>query len=157
MKKFIPLLFILLSCVDHDLNNPKEETSSSYIIFGHFYGFCEGEMCVEIFKLTADNLYEDTNDVYPQLNAYPANFQLLDHLSFEKVKSLKGKIPAELLDADSQIFGMPDAGDWGGLYFETIVDGEKKFWLIDKMTSNLPEYLVPFVADIETAITTINE
>jgi hypothetical protein len=157
MKKFVPLLFILFSCVDHELDNLKEKTSSSYIVFGHFYGYCVGEKCVEIYKLTSENLYEDTNDVYPQLKAYSADYQLLDHSLFEKVTSLKGKVPAELLATDSQVFGMPDAGDWGGLYFETTVNGEKKFWLIDKMTSNLPGYLVPFVADIEAAITVINQ
>jgi hypothetical protein len=157
MKKFIPLVFILLSCVDHNMNNPTDEVSSSYIVFGHFYGFCEGEKCVEIFKLTSENLYEDTHDIYPQLKAYSGDFQLLDPSLFEKVKSLHRKIPAELLNTESRSFGIPDAGDWGGLYFETIVDGEKRFWLIDKMTSNLPEYLVPFVGEIETAITIINE
>ena len=46
----------------------------------------------------------------------------------------------------------PDAGDWGGIYFEISEGGETEYWFIDKMRSNIPTYLVPFVEEIEQDI-----
>jgi hypothetical protein len=39
---------------------------------------------------------------------------------------------------------MPDAADWGGVYFEINQNGEKRYWLLDNNSDNLPEYLVDF-------------
>ena len=112
-----------------------------------------GERCVEMYKLTDQFLYEDTDDSYPG-NSTPGfhNFLTLNDDSFEKVKSLRTKIPQELINTTTQIIGQPDAGDWGGIYFEISKDGENKYWFIDKMKSNLPSYLVPFVEEIERDI-----
>lgn len=61
-----------------------------------------------------------------------------------------------LLNTKATVIGRPDAGDWGGLYFELTLNGEPKFWLIDTMQSNLPEYLRPFAAEIENKVKLIN-
>ncbi len=156
MKKAICILIFLSSCEYEHLE--KESSDNDYILFGHFYGFCMGEQCVEIFKLTDTALYEDTNDTYPvQSKSYEGSFHQLDQTLFEKVKDLGTKIPQELLATESGVIGQPDAGDWGGLYFEISIKGKKQYWLIDKMKTNLPEYLKPFAADIESAIVVIND
>ena len=72
------------------------------------------------------------------------------------MKDLRNEFPAELLTTNSTVIGQPDAGDWGGIYFETTHGGEKKYWLIDKMESNLPATLIPFVEKIESNIESIN-
>lgn len=156
MKKIICVVLILMSCQQDDLI--ESGSSYDYILFGHFYGFCEGEKCIEIFKLTSTALFEDTNDKYPdQSKPYEGVFHQLDQALFEKVKDLTEKIPQELMTTDSGVIGQPDAGDWGGLYFELSSDGKKQYWLIDKMKTNLPEYLKSFAADIESSIAMIND
>jgi len=156
MKKLIYVLFIIvISCQREDI--VPAGLNSDYIVFGHFYGECGGEGCIEIYKLTVSNLFEDSNDQYPNTNEpYNGNFQLLDNSFFEKVNNLRTQIPHELLETKSVTIGQPDAGDWGGIYFEISIEGEKQFWLIDKMRMNLPEYLKPFVDEIENNIYLIN-
>lgn len=60
-------LFCILSSCDDDSGMI---TSDEYLIFGHFYGFCEGEQCIEIFKLTEGELFEDQNDNYPDQESF---------------------------------------------------------------------------------------
>ena len=55
-------VFMLTSCEKED---NLELSKSDYIIFGHFYGKCMGEQCVEIFRLENEKLFEDTKDQYP--------------------------------------------------------------------------------------------
>jgi hypothetical protein len=130
---------------------------SDYILFGHFFGECGGEECIEIFKLTDKSLYEDILDWYPvSTKPYDGIYKLCDHSLFEKVKDLKTKMPDDLLKEEAVVIGQPDAGDWGGIYFEISSKGIRHFWLIDEMESNLPEYLVPFVTEIEAKIYLIN-
>lgn len=155
MKKYIIIILTLVSCQQDDIK--QSESNPDYIIFGHFYGECIGEKCVEMYKLTNNHLYEDTNDRYPNSNErYVGNFELLDDALFEKVKGLNGAIPVALLTTDKKIIGQPDAGDWGGLYFEISTDGKKGFWLIDKKEENLPDDLKPFVKEVENSISLIN-
>ena len=47
----IPLLF-LIGCDKDDNKNPNQ----NYLVFGHYYGMCGGESCVEIFKINNENL-----------------------------------------------------------------------------------------------------
>ncbi|HET6513035.1 MAG TPA: hypothetical protein VFH43_12645 [Candidatus Kapabacteria bacterium] len=131
---------------------------ADYIVFGHFYGECVGEACVETYKLTDSQLFEDTSDVYPFGDkSYPGRFELLNDSLFHAVKSLGDHIPTELLASPDTVFGMPDGGDWGGIYFERSEKGIVRFWLIDKMRSNNPDYLNPFVDKIEAAIDRLSQ
>ena len=137
----IVCLFIINSCSkDNDI-----DSGADYTIFGHFYGECSGEQCVEIFKIEAGSLFEDTNDYDPYANqSYDGNFVKLDDSKFEKVKNLPELIPDEIY-AENNVVGQPDAGDWGGIFLETRIDGQKSYWKIDMMHDNLPEYLCDFV------------
>ena len=40
-------------------------TDEEYIVFGHFYGYCVGEGCIEMYKIEDSRVYEDTKDQYP--------------------------------------------------------------------------------------------
>ncbi len=78
---------------------PLEIKNSDYFIFGHFYGYCVGEGCVEIFKIEGENLYEDENDFYPtSTDFYKAKWKMLDKTEYEKVKNIGEFIPEELLN-----------------------------------------------------------
>ena len=155
MNRIFLILLIVASCQKEELK-PSEGTSD-YIIFGHFYGECIGEQCIEIFKLTDNSLFEDINDQYPNIDkAYEGDFRPLGNSLFEKVKGLLTQIPGELLTTNDRVIGAPDAGDWGGIYFEISSKEQKDFWLIDKMQTNLPDYLKPFVTEIEMDIDIIN-
>ncbi len=150
----IALLSIVFACQSDDI---CDVDYSDYILFGHFFGECGGEECIEIFKLTDKSLYEDVLDRYPvSTKPYDGIYKLLDPSLFEEVEDLKTKIPVDLLKEEAVVIGQPDAGDWGGIYFEISDKGIRRFWLIDKKESNLPEYLVPLVTEIEAKIVLIN-
>ncbi|MEP4095596.1 hypothetical protein [Reichenbachiella sp.] len=149
---------VLSSCgsqspVPNELN--QGSSNSEYIIFGHFYGFCGGEECIEIFKVTNDALFEDTNDFYPNSdNVYDAEFAQLDQSKFNKLKNLNFVIPDRLFDETKIIIGAPDAADGGGIYLQ-LSDG--RYWLLDMSLTYLPEYLHPLREQIRLTIEKINE
>ena len=155
MKNLFLIAFILAACHKEDLK--QKETIPDNIVFGHYYGECFGSHCILIYKLTPTQLYGDQNHQYPNsTSTYVGNYTLLSDSLFEKVKRLSTKIPKELLSDTRRIIGQPDAGDWGGIYFEISTDGKSQFCLIDEMKSNLPAYLPPFVDEIERNIGLIN-
>jgi len=117
MKRIILVFLVATACQKEAVK--KEGIRPDYILFGHFYGECVGEKCVEIYKLTNDSLYEDTKDEYPSSShGYDGDFELLDQSLNEKVKDLRNSIPRDLFAINSIIVGQPDAGDWGGIYFD---------------------------------------
>ena len=152
MNKQILILIFGLFFTSCEENDPGLK-DYDYLMFGHFYGFCAGEACVEIFKITGTELYEDTKDVNPRTAPpYSGDFTKLDRDYFNKVKGLENYIPSELINTKEKVIGQPDAGDWGGIYFEYAVNGKKEYWILDKNRSNLPEVLIPFVEQIEERI-----
>lgn len=133
-------------------------TGQDYLIFGHFYGECEGETCIEIFKLEGNKLLEDTNDNYPQQATY-YNGKFIEHpdSKFNLVKDLPAHLPSDLLKSNQKVIGQPDAGDWGGLYIEYSRNETRQYWLIDQEKSNIPDYLHDFVDKVNERIEWINE
>jgi hypothetical protein len=151
---FSLLLFAGISAC-HDCEN--EGHPDDFIVFGHFYGECGGEGCVEIFKLTGTKLYEDTLDHYPGSNDFYSG-EFVTHLSqdkFEAVKDLENFIPDQLYQETDVVIGQPDAGDWGGIYFEISEDGVHRFWLLDQLESNMPAVYNLFVERINEKIALI--
>ena len=154
MKKYGLLFltsFTLLGCSSEDntaLNN------EDYLIFGHFYGFCIGENCIEIFKLTNDTLYEDSNDNY---GISPLNFEPLDNSKFKLAQDLMLYFPEKLLTENEAIIGCPDCADGGGLYIEYSKNGIIKHWKIDQMKMNVPTYLHAFMDKVNEKISLIND
>lgn len=159
-SKCLLLAFVSIipfSCHRDEVKPSEAEAVPDYIVFGHYFGFCQGEQCIEIFKLTSTNLYEDSNDQYPNIaHPYAGNYHLLTKTQFEKVKALGTKIPSQLLATTSTVIGAPDVTDGGGIYFEISTQGKSQFWLIDKMENNIPEYLRPFVEEVEADVQLIN-
>ncbi len=90
-------------------------------------------------KITDDKVFEDTLDRYPSASNLPnpAGFVQLSNDKFEQVKFITDRIPEKLFAENEIVIGQPDAGDWGGFYVETNVRGTQRYWLIDKMESNL--------------------
>lgn len=152
----LSFLIIISSCSDkHDDIKISE---ADYIVFGHFYGFCVGEECIEIFKLTPDALYEDTSDTYPRWDRYyEGNYVKLDQDKFDLVKSLPENIPDQLLSDPDRVFGSPDAADGGGVYFAIKQGDQSMFWVMDQVDQNIPEFLRPFKDKINESIALINE
>jgi hypothetical protein len=148
MKKTMLILLILAGC-ESDMDYPRRD----HIVFGHFHGECGGETCIDIFKLTETALYEDQKDEYPSFDRpYDGRYRKLEDSEFEKVKDLWDQVPEELLADDSVVLGQPDAGDWGGIYFEMRSSGRIRYWIIDEKKENLRESLRPFVVTIEEKI-----
>jgi hypothetical protein len=146
----LSVLFVITTCKKDD----KPVGQIEYIVFGHFYGKCVGEQCIEIFKLNCCHIYEDTNDTYPNhIDQYAASYIELDSKDRDSVSFLLNSIPDSLFSEKKKVIGSPDAGDWGGIYFEIkFQDQPVQYWFIDQMKTNLPTYLHTFVDDINTAI-----
>lgn len=125
-----------------------------YIVFGHFYGHCLGEDCVKMFKLTKDQLYEDTTDSYL---ATDFDFVELEKEKFELANELLQALPDKLLKEDKDTFGCPDCADQGGLYIEISNDGKTSSWRIDQNKSAVPVYLHDLMDGVNEAIALINE
>lgn len=152
MKKITLLTFLSLFFFGCENNDPGIK-DYDYLVFGHFYGKCAGEACVEIFKITGSDIYEDTNDKYPTIDPpYNGNFKKLNQSFYSTAKGLDDFIPSQLINNKEKVIGQPDAGDWGGIYFEFSANGKKEYWILDKNRSNLPEEFIPFVEQIEKRI-----
>ena len=114
-----------------------------------FFGECGGEECIEIYCLESSRLLEDENDTYPNAtNFYVADFSVLPNSQFNEVDDLMDYFPDTLLTVQNTVIGQPDAGDWGGLYIEYNVGGNRQFWLLDQKLDNVPASLHPFIEEV---------
>ena len=154
--KWIPILFALtISCSDPD--DSLGLADNEYLIFGHYFGECVGEGCVEIFKLEREALSEDTRDKYPDSgNFYSGNYIRLDQAVLDFVEDLTGYFPEKLWNEKEKVIGLPDYADGGGLYIEYFKDGKRKFWLLDQVKRNVPAYLHTFIDEVNKKIKYIN-
>lgn len=157
IKSIVLSALIVLACASCKKKEEAVPSDTDYLVFGHFYGMCQGEQCVEIFKLETRNLWEDDNDHYPgQQDFYQGHFLLLPSAKFEAVKDLADDFPAALLNETERVIGLPDAGDWGGLYIEYSQNGTHRFWLLDQKKDNVPAYLHHFIDRVNEKIALIN-
>lgn len=144
---------LLFSACKKDGTDPIVLSDGDYLMFGHFYGMCSGESCVEIFRLEQNRLLEDTKDLYPNnTNAYNGDYVALSASQFAAVQDLTSYFPNDLWAVSNRVIGQPDAGDWGGLYVEYSLNGVRQWWLIDKMRDNVPAVYHPFLDKIEEKI-----
>ncbi len=146
------IIVLFISCGDNDDINIGE---NDFLIFGHFYGECFGsEECVETFKLTDEELFEDSNDNY--LGTEPFNFTVLENSKFEEVKNLIDFFPLELLDENETIIGCPDCADQGGILVQYSANGNVDSWRIDQYKEDIPNYLHTFIDKVNEKIALIN-
>ncbi len=154
MKKILIILSgigVFISCNNDDENSVINQRN--FLIFGHFYGQCVGEGCVETFKLTDNGLFEDTIDDY---SGDELKFEELDMEKFEQVKNLVDFFPNQLLKDNNNVFGCPDCADGGGLFIKYAKDGEVRSWSIDQNKSNVPTYMHNFIDKVNEKIGMIN-
>jgi len=154
MKKiFLGLITIgvLISCDKKD--DEININDQNFLIFGHFYGECFGEGCVETFKLTNEKLFEDTIDDYSGQNL---EFIALENDKFEQIKNLVDFFPNQLLNQNETVFGCPDCDDGGGLFIQYSENGTVKNWRIDQTKRNVPTYLHNFIDQVNEKIKLIN-
>ena len=72
-------------CIRYSIH-PNSNTAT--LTFGHYFGFCQGEECIEIFKLTNSELSEDTTDQYPGQQFYNGMFIALSQEKFVLPESI---------------------------------------------------------------------
>ena len=159
---FLPVLVAIVSltaCCDKD-DNPSGN-NHEFLVFGHFYGECGGEGCVEIYTIEDGKLYEDTRDQYPgTTQIYMGEWVELPASKYALVKDLVDDVPAALLNETERVIGQPDAGDWGGIYVQVEIASQslaEGFWLLDKNENNMNAVYNEFVDKIEAKIQLINQ
>ena len=155
MKKLVLILaavVLLIACTKSDNNMTINE--QNFLVFGHFYGFCGGESCVETFKLTDEKLFEDTIDDYMGQNL---EFEELESGLFLQVNDLPDFFPNQLLNESETVFGCPDCADGVGLFVQYSKNGNTKSWRIDQDYNNIPSYLHEFVYKVNEKIGIINK
>lgn len=153
--KFLTLFIstvIICSCKDDDDMNVTE---GDFLIFGHFYGLCAGEECVETFKLENEQLYEDRNDEYPFADSY--HFSKLENEKYEGVKDIMNLLPSQLINEQDSTFGCPDCADQGGILIQYSKDGHLQNWTVDNDRDNVPAYLHTFMDSVNAKIAFIND
>jgi hypothetical protein len=159
----IAAAFVLVSmaCDKKDLPVRPAAGDFEYFMFGHFYGKCGGEACIEIYKMDTKGLWEDTTDVYPVwMSPYIGTYIRLSNEKYELVKDITDFFPEELYAEPNHVLGIPDGGDWGGIYVEIkYVDDEEKsgFWLLDQNAYNMPDVFNAFVTRINEKIALVNQ
>ena len=153
MKKLFYLGLVVLSLTAcHEDEGVKVDFSSETLVFGHYYGMCVGEQCVEIFKISNGELLEDTKDLYPGAQPYEGRFEKKSQALYEQVKHLPAHIPAQLLQEENGVIGQPDIADGGGIYLELVHDRKIRYFFIDKSRHKVPAYLHPFLDEVEASI-----
>lgn len=143
---------VISSCSKKD----EKEDPPNYLIFGHYYGECSGESCIEIFCLEPSRLLEDANDNYPGDGFYSADFFVLSNEQYNDANGLMNFFPDTLLNINETTLGCPDCADGGGLYIEYNVDGVRRYWRIDQNKSNVPSSLHEFMDEVNSRIDLIN-
>jgi hypothetical protein len=144
---------MFISCNKDEDNDCSSASDPEYLIFGHFYGECFGESCVETFKLTDTKLYEDTIDDYSGQNLA---FIELSNEKFELANDLDDYFPLQLLGESETVFGCPDCSDGGGLFIQYSINGNVQSWRIDQEKSNVPSYIHDFMDEVNERIELIN-
>jgi hypothetical protein len=154
MKKTIYLFLLSLFIFSCSSDDDKLIGDLDYLIFGHFYGECFGETCIETFKLENEKLFEDSNDNYA---SGPYNFEVLENDKFELVKDLIDSLPSELLSNSETTIGCPDCADGGGIFIEFSINGIVKNYTIDQSKNDIPSYLHDFTDKVNEKIDLINK
>lgn len=158
LNKFILVLSLSIFFLACNTDNDEVELKylSDHIVFGHFYGLCKGETCIETFKINHFALFEDTLDNYQIFDNFsfvslPVQKYLLVRDKFRKIPDLLWKEP------DKKIFGCPDCYDQGGLFVQQSKSDTIRSWILDNNPHDVPEYLHDFMQNIKDAIILINK
>lgn len=139
------ILSLLLGILLISSCKKEKNGCNDYIIFGTYYGECGGEQCIELYKLTATELFEDSKDNYPGTSIYNGTFSIKrDAAAYALASNIESTIPVSLLNDTAAVIGCPDCADGGGVYLEYHKNGLHKVWHIDR-TLTLPSDYVLFI------------
>ena len=158
-----PDVEVIAKIVDSNIEVAASNSNASTnrgptITFGRYYGKCQGNACVEIFRLIDVTLLEDTVDGYPVSGEfYKGNFKKFKGADGIKTNDILSDFPLTLLNTKTITYGTPDAGDWGGIYLEYQDGFQHRSWLLDLKTGNIPKHLRAYVNLINEKITKIGE
>ncbi|MCB2378033.1 hypothetical protein LGH70_10600 [Hymenobacter sp. BT635] len=148
----LALTMLGISACSKENVNTSPDFDKDTILFGSFFGECEGESCVDIYRLDTKNqtLAEDTQDQYPNGDTpYNGTYVARSQADYTLVKDLIQQVPAELVNERNPVIGMPDYTDAGGYYIEVTQAGKRRYWLIDTQKNNLPSYLRAFADTLD--------
>lgn len=150
---FFMTIFSITSChKDKDILASEND----HLIFGRFYGLCQGESCIETFQIKNNTLYEDTKDQYRSFKDF--NFVVLSNEKYDLVKNIGDFFPSDLWnETDEKVFGCPDCYDQGGYIIQQRRDSVTKSWTLDSNPKDVPEYLHNFMSQINAKIILINQ
>lgn len=149
------LALVILGCGCKKYSCDEEVPLSAYLVFGHYYGECEGDHCIMMYKLTDSELLEDQKDRYAGRGF--GSFKKMEQEKFKLADGLAEKVPVELIRQESQTFGCPDCADQGGLYILYARGTLHKEWRIDQDTGAVPTYLHSFVDEVNRRIALLRE
>jgi hypothetical protein len=157
--------------LDRDDDDEYEEAPPGLVItFGTAYGFCDGENCIEIFKIENDLVYEDQTDAYPGLETVQESFSWELFEGEERDEAFE--ILEEYFEYENDIwalqdstFGCPDCMDQGAIFFRVEKDGDARTFLIDTEaayedsdnSSIYPEAIRELAEEIMEVVEEINE
>lgn len=155
---FLVVIISLIITSSCDSGDDLSPLSNREIIFGHFYGECQGEACIEIFKLNDFELLEDTSDHYLFEDVFQSgNYYKHEDRYFDIARPLLDIIPSELYTEKPGVYGCPDCGDWGGIHIQIEVDGRIKNFRFDQIIDQNPKYIRNFLQEINLVIREISE
>ena len=151
------VLALFFSCDEPADNSHLESTpvdSETAILVGTYYGMCIGEDCIQLYYITEDELFEDTNDryFYDGYDISQATFVKREHADFLVMKKLRDDFPQQLLAETETFFGCPDCADGGGIYLQVETSDGIRHWQIDNDLSKIPQYLRGYVTEIREQI-----
>lgn len=155
MKKivFAFISFLVIASFACKKSDPSAKSPEEYFVFGHFYGECGGPGCVIMFKIENGILYEDTLDQYPiGIGLGQTSFIAYPQDKYEIAKVLIDAFPAELALTPNTTLGIPDGGDWGGLYIERKIGGTVQYWYLDLNLDNMPVQYHAYVEKVRDVI-----
>lgn len=146
LKIIIISLFLSLQACKTD---PVLPNNPDYLLFGTFYGMCDGPKCITIFKIENEQLSKNNSQYRPSSTSmYMGTFTQLSTDKYIIAKNIESAFPDTLLAISNPVIGCPDCADGGGFYVEYSKNGITMNWLIDTNKSNVPEVLHDFIDKI---------
>lgn len=135
---------LLLSC-----SKEEHDTANHYLVFGHTYGKCVGEECLEVFKLTQDSLFEDLSDNF---FSGGAKFVSLSKAKHSLALPLLADFPQELKGEVNRTFGCPGCHDQATIIIQYFDGVKLQQFLVDEDKPMIPVFLHAYVEDIQKTI-----
>jgi hypothetical protein len=154
MKKLSFLLAITMTIFMTSCNDDDPNEANEFVTFGRYYGFCQGEDCIQYFRVTKRKVFEYPDNCLPipVSSCYETNPTELSDAKADIAESLIDNFPDALFDESESTLGCPDCVDQGGLFIEILKNGDRRAWDIDQTKGNLPTYLHDYVDEINSVI-----